>query len=307
MAPEILNRQPYQGHVVDIFALGVILFILYAQHPPFTQASTSDSFYKLLATNRADLFWKMHSQRHEANFFTEEFKDLITSMLQLHAHQRLSMADIVGHPWMQGQHASHADVKQEFALRFQRVQETRQAEAEKNKNEKRKYEQQKGVRRGDRIGDKVYLDLETDTIQEESKDPTVTKMVLKACPFEYQPDKHTQFFSTYGSPYVFTTLLEYLKDHHIKYTHSEKYFKLEFEAERMPDKVDDGQDEEELKSELPPAERVTAKIEIQKVNETMICVDFSRKAGSSWLFYEKFNFIQKDLAELSDAKYEPTF
>ena len=65
MAPEILNRQPYQGHVVDLFALGVILFILYAQHPPFTQASTSDSFYKLLATNRADVFWKMHSQRHE--------------------------------------------------------------------------------------------------------------------------------------------------------------------------------------------------------------------------------------------------
>lgn len=38
----------------------------------------------------------------------------------------------------------------------------------------------------------------------------------------------------------------------------------------------------------------------------MICVDFSRKGGSSWLFYEKFNFIHKDLAELSDAKYEPT-
>jgi len=81
MAPEILNRQPYQGHVVDLFALGVILFILYAQHPPFTQANTSDSFYKLLATNRADLFWKLHVQRHEPGFFTEEFKDLITSML----------------------------------------------------------------------------------------------------------------------------------------------------------------------------------------------------------------------------------
>jgi len=133
MAPEILNKQPYQGHVVDLFALGVILFILYAQHPPFTQASTSDSFYKLLATNRADLFWKMHSQRHEPGFFTEEFKDLITSMLQLHAHQRLSMADIVGHPWMQGPHATQAEVKQEFAIRHQRVQEHRFAEAEKNK------------------------------------------------------------------------------------------------------------------------------------------------------------------------------
>ena len=52
-------------------------------------------------------------------------------------------------------------------------------------------------------------------------------------------------------------------------------------------------------------ERVMGKIEIQKINDLMICVDFSRKAGSSWLFYEKFNFIHKDLAELSDAKYEP--
>jgi serine/threonine protein kinase len=29
MAPELLARQPYQGHVVDLFALGIILFILY--------------------------------------------------------------------------------------------------------------------------------------------------------------------------------------------------------------------------------------------------------------------------------------
>lgn len=42
---------------------------------------------------------------------------------------------------------------------------------------------------------------------------------------------------------------------------------------------------------MMPIEKVTGKIEIQKVDETMICVDFSRKAGSSWLFYEKFNFI----------------
>jgi serine/threonine protein kinase len=29
MAPELLARQAYQGHVVDLFALGIILFILY--------------------------------------------------------------------------------------------------------------------------------------------------------------------------------------------------------------------------------------------------------------------------------------
>jgi serine/threonine protein kinase len=35
MAPEILDKQPYQGQVVDLFACGVILFIMLTQHPPF--------------------------------------------------------------------------------------------------------------------------------------------------------------------------------------------------------------------------------------------------------------------------------
>ncbi len=49
--------------------------------------------------------------------------------------------------------------------------------------------------------------------------------------FEHQNGKNTQFFSTYDAPYVFTKLIEYFKSHQIKYKHSEKNFKLEFEAE----------------------------------------------------------------------------
>lgn len=82
MAPEILLKLPYQGHVVDLFALGIILFILYSGHPPFNNADSSDSHYKLIATNRADLFWKFHSSRKAEGFYSESFKDLITNMLQ---------------------------------------------------------------------------------------------------------------------------------------------------------------------------------------------------------------------------------
>jgi len=35
MAPEILIKEPYQGHEVDLFALGIILFILYSGRTPF--------------------------------------------------------------------------------------------------------------------------------------------------------------------------------------------------------------------------------------------------------------------------------
>jgi serine/threonine protein kinase len=42
MAPEIHLTQPYQGAQVDLFAAAVILFIMVAGHPPFSEASPKD-------------------------------------------------------------------------------------------------------------------------------------------------------------------------------------------------------------------------------------------------------------------------
>ena len=66
---------------MDLFALGIILFIIYAGHPPFNLAKENDNYYRLIALQRADLFWKAHSNNKAPGFFSEEFKDLITSML----------------------------------------------------------------------------------------------------------------------------------------------------------------------------------------------------------------------------------
>jgi len=62
MAPEVLAKKPYQGHVADIFSLGVILFAMYSGHPPFINATQSDSYYQYLYQNRIDLFWKKHEK-----------------------------------------------------------------------------------------------------------------------------------------------------------------------------------------------------------------------------------------------------
>jgi serine/threonine protein kinase len=52
MAPELLLRQPYKAQEVDLFAIGIILFILYTGHPPFNQAHpTRDGHYKMLGDN----------------------------------------------------------------------------------------------------------------------------------------------------------------------------------------------------------------------------------------------------------------
>ena len=42
MAPEIYKGETYSGQSVDLFATGIILFIMVAQHPPFASASSKD-------------------------------------------------------------------------------------------------------------------------------------------------------------------------------------------------------------------------------------------------------------------------
>jgi len=130
MAPEIHLKMPYEGKSVDIFAAAIILFIMVAQHPPFTTAQPQDPFYKCLAANRADVFWKIHSKNKPGQlaFFSDEFKDLVQSMLQLDPKHRPSIVDIMNHPWMQGPQPSAEEVQEEFKARDATLKASLEAE-----------------------------------------------------------------------------------------------------------------------------------------------------------------------------------
>ena len=61
MAPEILNREAYQGDSVDLFALGCILFVMRSGAMPFDKtAQANDEIYKFFAINRVDKYWATH-------------------------------------------------------------------------------------------------------------------------------------------------------------------------------------------------------------------------------------------------------
>ena len=62
-APEIYSGAGYQGQPVDIFAAGVILFFLVCRTIPFQEAKPTDSVYKCISKNRADLFWRWHEKQ----------------------------------------------------------------------------------------------------------------------------------------------------------------------------------------------------------------------------------------------------
>jgi len=120
MAPEINLRKPYSGASVDLFACAIILFIMFTQHPPFTKAIPDDPYYKLLCISKEDIFWKAHS-RNKPNgeaFFSDDFKDLITSMLQEDPAKRPTIEQIGAHPWYTNPSvATLEEVQYEFARR----------------------------------------------------------------------------------------------------------------------------------------------------------------------------------------------
>lgn len=97
----------------DIFALGVILFILHFGLPPFTEArAREDRLYKLLSfrSNSADkkatlrFFLKSHPATKDlliSNQIDYDLMDLIASLVQENPNDRLSSIDDVrNHPYL---------------------------------------------------------------------------------------------------------------------------------------------------------------------------------------------------------------
>ena len=133
MAPEIHLKKPYNGTIADLFASAVILFIMVARHPPFTRAEIHDPYYKPLVDHNHEMFWHAHSKSKPGKdaFFSPEFKHLISAMLSYQPEQRLSLADVKGHPWMEGHTATHVEVNAEFAKRFAMIEQERKIKAQK--------------------------------------------------------------------------------------------------------------------------------------------------------------------------------
>jgi serine/threonine protein kinase len=115
-APELLSRLPYTGESVDLFAAGIILFIMVSQIPPFSKASKTNELYRLLIEDSPQ-FWRSHSLKKPAGFYSSDFRSLIQSMLAHDSSQRLSIDQLQSHPWYNGPCATQDQICTELHLR----------------------------------------------------------------------------------------------------------------------------------------------------------------------------------------------
>ncbi|TPX51115.1 hypothetical protein SeMB42_g01042 [Synchytrium endobioticum] len=88
-APELLNAKAYTGPEVDIWSLGIILYVLVCGRVPFDDTSMPVLHSKIKAGH-------VEFPSH----LSHECKHLILRMLVTHPAQRASMLEVKTHPWM---------------------------------------------------------------------------------------------------------------------------------------------------------------------------------------------------------------
>ncbi|KAK2807213.1 Serine/threonine-protein kinase ppk6, partial [Arthroderma sp. PD_2] len=83
-APEVLQGKPYLGKEQDVWALGILLYtIIYKENPFYNINEIMD-----------------HPLRVPFLPFTEDCLDLIRRMLDRNVRTRISITEVMNHPWM---------------------------------------------------------------------------------------------------------------------------------------------------------------------------------------------------------------
>lgn len=136
MAPEIHESKSYSGSQVDAFAMGCVLFILVMQITPFKVADVRrDIYYRTIKNNNSAAFWKcMEKARKKINPealpLSEDFKNLVISLLQYDPNNRPSISEVLYHSWFKLETATPEEVIDEFKQRKQAVEKKWQEDLE---------------------------------------------------------------------------------------------------------------------------------------------------------------------------------
>lgn len=96
MAPELKGeaKQAYEGPPVDIFAMGVMLFIMVFAKFPFGEAG--DAYYERMQSKPESY---MKARKISTSKYTKELLDLMVGMTRADVKTRFTMEQIKSHPW----------------------------------------------------------------------------------------------------------------------------------------------------------------------------------------------------------------
>jgi serine/threonine protein kinase len=98
ISPEILeSNEPFDGFAVDLWAVGVILFIMLTGMPPWEFARKEDPRFKMVQDHSNGIEKMVHGWGIE---LSRNATDLLSNMLKEDPTERLSLLQIRDHPWV---------------------------------------------------------------------------------------------------------------------------------------------------------------------------------------------------------------
>jgi len=269
MAPEMFLKQPYSGVSVDLFACGVILFILISQHPAFGKAQQTDRFYNLFLTQN-DRFWTLHSRNKPQGFYSAEFKTLINGMLAFSPAQRLTLQQILESPWLNGQALSTEDAQRELAHRHAEAQQKKALESQRAAVVNTRAGQYRGAM-GESVGNAMM------DISGSSGFSMTSSAGLKTLPpFVGGTNKFTRVYTNLRAERIMYLLNAFLKEKEAEVHESDKKFKVRAKV-------------------LTDFDSLVLSAELFDVGDGSICVELTKNDGPTYEFMKMFEELKSEV------------
>jgi len=105
LAPEQTTAEPYLGPPADVWALGVCLFHLATGRLPF-QGESILGLYRAIASG------PLPNELQRGGGLPDLLADLLAGMLQRDAARRLTLSEVMSHPWFEARHARSAGIRE---------------------------------------------------------------------------------------------------------------------------------------------------------------------------------------------------
>lgn len=106
MAPELSGQDTYDGPPVDIFACGVMLFMMLTSKQPFNEAN--DIWHQRMVAD------PVKAMKQRGIEISDEALDLVAKMVAIDPKERFNVQQIAEHSWCSGACADEEQVKANF-------------------------------------------------------------------------------------------------------------------------------------------------------------------------------------------------
>jgi len=229
-APEVLRGKKYTD-AVDIFSMGVMLFIALAGSQPWKKASAkNDRWYKLVHAGDWKKFFDYHQRSHK---FTKEQKTIIKGLLEPKAGDRWTLEKIKRCQWFNGKRISQSEVASRLQKRKRTVDEKKfKAMQSRNKQTRRNTE-----------------------------NPEAEELFSKRLPYTYfQPPPSLSFVTSKRAEWVLEDIvdaIEALKGSVSQY--DRERYKVSFEVTKN---IDSGSNNKETREKLYEKVQISASVQM---------------------------------------------